>query len=242
MKVRSLFISDCHLGCDHVNSDKLLNLISSIECKYLYINGDFIDGWALKRRFRWKNEYNTILQKILRMSRKGVNVTYLWGNHDDFMQPFDAHYFGNNFFISREAVHETLTGEKIIIMHGDQFDGIISKSKWLQKIGSVLYEYSLVLNKVFRYFKFSLSNFLKQKAKEAVKYIGSYENAVVNYCNKKNYKTIICGHIHKAEDKMMQNVRYINTGDWVESNTFVVETLEGKLKLINYEDFIRNSN
>lgn len=242
MKIRSLFISDCHLGCDHCNAEKILHLISLTECNYLYIVGDFVDGWALKRKFKWKNEYNTILQKILRMSRKGVNVKYLWGNHDDFMEPFNLHSFGNNFLISREAYHETLKGEKIIIIHGDQFDGIISKNKWLQKIGAVLYEYSLILNKIFRFFKFSLSNFLKQKAKEAVKYINNYEKAVVEYCKKRNCKIILCGHIHKAEDKVIEGVRYINTGDWVESNTFVIETLEGKLVLMKYEDIIRNSN
>lgn len=237
---RSLFISDCHLGSDHSNHDKLLKLLSNIQCEYLYIVGDFIDGWALNRKFKWNSNYNIILQKLLRLSRKGTKIFYIWGNHDDFLNSYNDYFFGDNILITREILHETKNGDKILILHGDQFDGIISKNKWLQKIGAVLYEYSLLINKLFRIFKFSFSNFLKQKAKEAVKYINNYEDTVVNYCNKKNNKTILCGHIHKAEDKIMNGIRYINTGDWIESNTFVIETLDGDIKLIKYEDIENN--
>ncbi len=238
MKVRTLFISDCHIGSDYCNHEKLLKLLSEIECEYLYIVGDFIDGWILSRKFKWHSNYNTILQKILRMSRKGTQVYYVWGNHDDFIEPFTGIYFGENVQVVRETSHVTLNNEKILIIHGDQFDGIVTKNKWIQHIGSVIYDYSLAVNKLFRVFKFSFSNFLKQKAKEAVKYISNYEQTVVNYCKNSNHDSILCGHIHKPECNFIDGINYYNTGDWIENNTFIVETTDGKIELIKYENTI----
>ena len=238
MKVRALFISDCHIGSDYCNHEKLLKLLSEIECEYLYIVGDFIDGWILSRKFKWNNNYNTILQKILRMSRKGTQVYYVWGNHDDFIEPFTGMYFGENVQVVRETSHVTLNNEKILIIHGDQFDGIVTKNKWIQHIGSVIYDYSLAVNKLFRVFKFSFSNFLKQKAKEAVKYISNYEQTVVNYCKNSNHDSILCGHIHKPECNFIDGINYYNTGDWIENNTFIIETTDGKIELIKYENTI----
>lgn len=240
MKVRALFISDCHIGSDHSNHEKILKLLSNIECEYLYIVGDFIDGWLLNRKFKWHNNYNTILQKILRMSRKGTRVYYVWGNHDDFVESFTGFHFGENIEVIREIVHVTNKNEKILILHGDQFDGIITKNKWIQHVGAIIYDYSLAVNKLFRFFKFSFSNFLKQKTKEAIKYIGNYETTVVNYCKSNNCESILCGHIHKPNQEKINGINYYNTGDWVESNTFIIETLEGDIKLLKYEDIIWN--
>lgn len=234
MKVRSLFLSDVHLGSDYCNHEKLLELISIIECENLYIVGDFIDGWALKRRMKWHSNYNTIIQKILRMSRKGVNVVYLWGNHDDFLEPFDGFYFGSKITIVRETVHTTLKNERILVLHGDQFDGIVTKNKWIQHIGSIIYDYSLSVNKLFRIFKFSFSNFLKQKAKEAVKYIVNYEKSVVHYCKNSAYDSILCGHIHKPECTVIDGINYYNCGSFIvgENTSYIIETLGGDIKLI----------
>jgi UDP-2,3-diacylglucosamine pyrophosphatase LpxH len=242
MKVRSLFISDCHLGSDHCNHEKLLKLLSEVECEYLYIVGDFIDGWLLSRKFKWNSNYNTILQKILRMSRKGTQVYYIWGNHDDFVETFNGFNFGDNIHVVRETCHTTLNNEKILIIHGDQFDGLVTKNKWIQHVGAIIYDYSLVVNKLFRIFKFSFSNFLKQKAKEAVKYISNYETTVVNYCRNSGYDSILCGHIHKPEITTIEGVKYYNTGDWVESNTFIIETTDGDIQLLKYENTIWSSN
>jgi UDP-2,3-diacylglucosamine pyrophosphatase LpxH len=192
----------------------------------------------LSRKLKWNSNYNTILQKILRMSRKGTQVYYVWGNHDDFIEPFTGIYFGDNVQIVRETSHVTLNNEKILIIHGDQFDGIVTKNKWIQHIGSVIYDYSLAVNKLFRVFKFSFSNFLKQKAKEAVKYISNYEQTVVNYCKNSNHDSILCGHIHKPECNFIDGINYYNTGDWIENNTFIVETTDGKIELIKYENTI----
>jgi UDP-2,3-diacylglucosamine pyrophosphatase LpxH len=242
MKVRSLFISDCHIGSEHCNHKKLLQLLSNVECEYLYIVGDFIDGWLLSRKFKWNNDYNTILQKILRLSRKGTKVYYIWGNHDDFVEPFTGLHFGDNVAVTRQTIHITSKNESILILHGDQFDGIVTKNKWIQHIGAIIYDCSLSVNKLCRIFKFSFSNFLKQKAKEAVKYIGNYELTIVNYCKSNNCNIILCGHIHKPEYKIIDDITYINTGDWVENNTFVIETVEGDIKLIKYEDIIWGAN
>ena len=131
-----------------------------------------------------------------------------------------------------------------LVMKNDllKFDGIVSKNKWIQQIGAVIYDYALMINKLLRFTKYSFSNFLKQKAKEAVKYISNYETTVVNYCKNSNYDSILCGHIHKPEINTINGINYYNTGDWIENNTFIVETLDGDIKLIKYEDFIRNSN
>lgn len=234
MKIRSLFISDVHLGSEHSDHEKLLEILSNVECDFLYIVGDFIDGWALKRKFRWHKNINVILQKILRMSRKGTKVFYVWGNHDDFMEQFNEINFGENIKIVRECDHTTIKGEKLLIIHGDQFDGIIGDNKWIQKIGAVIYDYSLCANKLFRVFKFSLSNFLKRRAKKAVKYISNYESVLANYCRDNGYDGVICGHIHQAECRKINKTNYYNCGSFIinENSSFLIENLEGEIKLI----------
>ena len=164
MKVRALFISDCHLGSEYCNHEKLAKFLSEIDCEYLYIVGDFIDGWLLKQNFKWHNNYNLIIQKILRLSRKGTQVYYVFGNHDDFLEHYNGLHFGDNITLCRETDFEAVNGKKYLIIHGDQFDGIVSKNKWIQHIGSIIYDYSLLVNKLLRFTKYSFSNFLKQKA------------------------------------------------------------------------------
>lgn len=221
------------MGTEHCNHEKLLKLLSEVECEYLFLVGDIVDGWALQRRFKWHQNYNTIIQKILRMSRKGTQIVYLYGNHDDFLQSFDGFNFGENIVIKREIGHITAKNQRLLILHGDQFDGIVSNHRWIQHIGAVIYDISLSLNVFFKIFKFSLSKFLKNKAKEAVKYIGSYESVVANYCKLNYYDGIVCGHIHAPVIKNIDDIKYYNIGDMLEHNTVLVETLDGELKLIN---------
>jgi UDP-2,3-diacylglucosamine pyrophosphatase LpxH len=168
------------------------------------------------------------------MSRKGTQVYYVWGNHDDFIEPFTDMYFGDNIQVVRETSHTTLKNERILIIHGDQFDGLVTKNKWIQHIGAVIYDYSLAVNKLFRVFKFSFSNFLKQKAKEAVKYIGNYEATVVHYCKNSVHDSILCGHIHKPECTVIDGINYYNCGSFIvgENSSYIIETLEGEIKLI----------
>jgi len=206
--------------------------LSEIECKYLYIVGDFIDGWLLSKRFKWHNNYNLIIQKILRMSRKGTQIFYVTGNHDDFLDQYCGLHLGDNITICREIIYKTLKDKKYLIIHGDQFDGIITQHKWVQHIGSFIYEFSLGLNKLFRIFKFSFSNFLKQKTKEAIKYINNYEFILSDYCKNHNCDGVVTGHIHQPENKYINDIHYLNCGDWIENNTSIIETLDGEFKLI----------
>lgn len=232
LEVRALFISDVHLGSEFCNHQKVLDLVSNLKCQYLFIVGDFIDGWILKRKFRWKNNYNTIFQKILRLSRRGTSVVYITGNHDDFLHQFNDINLGEKILITRESNYTSFLNHKYLLIHGDQFDGIITNSKWVQKIGAIIYEVSLSFNWLFRKFHFSLSGFLKKKAKEAVKYIASYENSVAEYCKNNNYYGIITGHIHCPADKKIDGIHYLNCGDFIENNTAIIETLEGEFKII----------
>lgn len=231
MKVRSLFISDCHLGSEYSNHTVLLDLLRRVECDYIYLVGDFIDGWLLKNNFKWHQNYNIIIQKLLKHSRKGTKVIYVWGNHDDFLSSFNGYMLGD-IKICRSVYHTTNKGKEYLIIHGDQFDGIVTKHKWLQKVGARFYELSLYMNKITRLFKFSFSKLLKSKAKEAVKYISNYETAVINFVKSKECHGVITGHIHSPADYIKDNVHYLNCGDFIESNTFVVESLEGDIKLI----------
>ena len=230
MKVRSLFISDCHLGSEYSNHEAVLNLIRDIECEYIYIVGDFIDGWLLKNNFRWHPNYNTIIQKLLKHSRKGVEIKYIWGNHDDFLSYFDGYFLGD-IKICRTTFHKTIRGKEYIIIHGDQFDGIVTKHKWIQVVGAKFYELSLALNKISRLFKFSFSKLLKNKAKEAVKYIANYEEVVINFVKNSKCDGVITGHIHKPANYTKDGVHYVNCGDFIESNTCVIETTDGEIKL-----------
>ena len=232
MKVRSLFISDCHIGSQHCQHEKLLNLISNVECEYLYLVGDIIDGWALQKRIKWEKNYNVFFQKVLRLSRKGTIINYCVGNHDAFLNSFCGSSFGG-INIVKEVVHSSLSGKEFLVVHGDQFDGLIANAKWIQKIGSIIYDFSLIANKILTIFKFSLSNFLKQKAKSAVKYIANYENAVIEYCKKYSYDGIICGHLHCPVIKKIEDVEYLNIGDFTENNTAIVEELDGEIRLIH---------
>jgi UDP-2,3-diacylglucosamine pyrophosphatase LpxH len=233
MKYRSIFISDTHIGGEFCNSAKLLDFISNVECDYLYLVGDIIDGWALKRRFRWYPSHNIIVQKILRMSRKGADVIYCYGNHDFFLKSWENLEFGN-IQIVRETIHTTAKGEKLMVLHGDQFDGFIASHKWMQQIGAVIYDLSLKLNVLSLLFHFSLSKFLKKHAKQAVSYINKYEAAVAEYCRINNCDGIVTGHIHNPSISKINGINYYNCGDWVEPghNTVIVETIEGNIELL----------
>ena len=156
MKVKSLFISDCHLGNDFCNHQELLDLLKNIEADNIFIIGDFFDGWSLKRKFKWHNNYNTIIQKLLRMSRKGSEIYIIYGNHDDFLESFNEYSFGN-IHIKRSHIYSSINNGDLLLIHGDQFDGLISKHKFLVKLGSVIYDYSIALNYSLRFLKFSFS-------------------------------------------------------------------------------------
>ena len=239
---RSVWISDIHLGTKHAQVEELLNFLRVVDCKYLYLVGDFIDGWELKFRWFWRDDYNVLIQKLLRKSRKSTKVIYISGNHDEFIEQFMGMKFGN-VTIARQVIHTAADGKKYLVIHGHQADGLTHFNHLLEKLGSHLYnwilDFNLYLNRLRRACGFgywSLAAYLKFKAKSAVKFVTEYEGTLAAMARKQNADGVICGHIHRAEMKMIDGVQYLNCGDWVESCTALIEDFDGRIKLIHFHE------
>ena len=239
---RSVWISDIHLGTKHARVAELLDFLRVVDCKYLYLVGDFIDGWELKFRWFWRDDYNLLLQKILRKSRKGTKVIYISGNHDEFIEAFADTRFGS-VKIARQAIHIGADGKKYLVIHGHQADGLTHFNHLLEKLGSHIYNWILDFNLYFNRLRrmcgfgyWSLAAYLKFKAKSAVKFVTEYEDTLAAMARHQKTDGVICGHIHRAEMNMMGDVEYLNCGDWVESCTALVEDFDGKITLINFHE------
>lgn len=216
MKIDALFISDVHLGARGVESEKLLEVLKKYEPEYLFLVGDIIDGWLLKKRFYWKQSYTNVIRKILSYSKNGTKVIYITGNHDEFLRQFPFLELGNI------EIHNEYEFKGTFITHGDLYDGVV-KLKWLGMLGSVGYDMAIYIDRKLKSlgFKRSLSKFLKDKVKEAVKFITSFEEQLAYQSKLRYCHTVICGHIHTPEDKMVDGVRYLNCGDWIENKTYI---------------------
>jgi len=237
MKYKSLFISDVHLGLQYTNLNMLLDVLKDNEFENLFLVGDIIDGWKLRRKFEWGELENRFIQKIFKLARKGVKVYYTQGNHDEFLYKFDGQHFGG-IEIKEKIIHTTVKGKRLLVLHGHQFDGIIKCNKWLQKIGASLYEYLLRFNVNFNILRhkfglgyWSLSKYLKHKTKEAVNYINSFEDTIKSYAKTYKVDGVVCGHIHTPRISL-GDINYYNCGDFVENASYLVETLQGDIKLI----------
>ena len=235
-RYRSVWISDIHLGTKHAQVD----FLRDTECRYLYLVGDFIDGWQLKTKWHWQDSYNVLIQKLLRKSRKETQIIYLPGNHDEFLEQFLHVTFGSVQF-AREVIHTAADGRRYLVLHGHQFDGIIQFNRLLDRIGTRLYgwilDFNLCFNRVRRRLGigyWSVAVYLKYKAKAAVKYVSDFEDAIVQAARKHNVQGVICGHIHRAEIKRVGEIVYMNSGDWVESCTAVVEHHDGRLEIVHW--------
>ncbi len=238
--VRAIFISDLHLGTPGCQASALLDFLKTYSSEQLYLVGDIIDGWQLRRRWYWPQAHNDVIQKLLRKVRKGCKVIYVPGNHDEFAREFLGHSFGG-IEIVEEAVHETIDGRKFWVIHGDYFDGVIQCAKWLAYVGDNLYEFTLKLNRYLTSLRtrlglpyWSLSQYLKYKVKTAVNYVLSFEQAVAAEASRRGLNGVICGHIHHAEIRDINGVTYCNDGDWVESLTALVEHFDGSIELIHW--------
>jgi UDP-2,3-diacylglucosamine pyrophosphatase LpxH len=239
---RSVWISDVHLGTKHAQVDKLLIFLRDCECRYLYIVGDFIDGWQLRHKWHWEDSYNVLIQKLLRKSRKHTRVIYITGNHDEFVDQFVNVRFGSVTF-AQQVIHTAADGKRYLVVHGHQCDGIAHFNHLLDRIGTRLYDiildFNLHFNRVRRLLGFgywSVSAYLKYKAKAAVKYVSDYEESLAQMARKQNADGVICGHIHRAEIREIHGVRYLNSGDWVESCTALVEDFDGTIRLLHLHD------
>lgn len=217
MKIEALFISDVHLGSKGCNADELLSVLKKYEPKKLFIVGDFIDGWLLKSRHYWKKDFTNVIRKILTMS-KNTQVIYITGNHDDFLRHYTPLELGKNIKIVDEYVWNSY-----FITHGDLYDGVV-QMKWLGVLGGWGYEVAIGIDRTLKRFgyKKSLSKWIKQKVKNAVKFIVSFEKQLVYQAQKRNCTGVICGHIHTPEIKTYNNIQYINCGDWIENNSYIV--------------------
>jgi UDP-2,3-diacylglucosamine pyrophosphatase LpxH len=240
MKYRAIFLSDVHLGIKYSRVDELLKFLKENECDTLYLVGDIIDGWALKRKWYWDAKSNLLIQKILRKARHGTRIVYITGNHDEFLRFFDRPMTFGNIEIEEEVVHTTANGKTYLVIHGDKFDGLLNKMDWISHIGSFLYDGVLwmsdKLSKLRRKMGmqyWSLSHVIKFKVKEAVKFMNGFETALSNEARRKQMDGVICGHIHHACFKMIDGIEYYNCGSWLEHCNVVVEHMDGRMEIIN---------
>ena len=239
-RFRAIFISDLHLGTPGCQANELLAFLKAHPSDYLYLVGDIVDGWQLRRRWYWPQAHNDVVQKLLRRARKGCRIVYVPGNHDEFARGFIGHQFGG-IEVVEDAVHVTTDGRRLWVMHGDYFDGVIQCAKWLAYVGDNLYEFTLKLNRYLNHLRarfglpyWSLSAYLKQKVKKALNYVTDFEVAVANEARRLGHQGVVCGHIHRAEMREIDGILYCNDGDWVESRTALVEHHDGRLELLHW--------
>lgn len=229
-RVEALFISDVHLGSKGCNPKTLLKMLGKYEPKKLFIVGDFIDGWVLERKFKWNQHYTNVIRKILSYSKRGTEVIYISGNHDEFLRMYDDLDFGNIKII------EECEWNNYLITHGDKFDGVV-KLKWLGKLGAFGYELSVFIDRILKKigYRKSLANLLKEKVKNAVKFIARFETELIKEAKRKECSGVVCGHIHKPNDSIIDGIHYLNCGDWVSNNSYIVYD-DGEFELLYEKD------
>ena len=239
---RTVFLSDIHLGTRGCQAELLLDFLRHMTCEQMFLIGDIVDGWRMKGGWWWPQTHNDVVQKILRLARKGATVTYIPGNHDDRVRDFCGVHFGG-VVVARDAVHQTLDGRRFLVLHGDEFDGVVRHAPALALAGDLAYRIVLTLNthvnRLRRRLGFgywSLSAFLKSKVKNALQFIDHFEQAVADEARRRGVDGVICGHIHKAEMRDIDGVAYINDGDWVESCTALVEHVDGRLEILRWAE------
>ncbi|QMW24744.1 UDP-2,3-diacylglucosamine diphosphatase [Sandaracinobacteroides saxicola] len=240
LRYRTVFISDTHLGTAGCNADLLLDFLKSIETETLYLVGDIIDGWRLKKGWYWPTRHNDVVRRVLKMAKKGTRIIYVPGNHDEVLRDFVGLNFGDVEIVA-EAIHHSADGRKYLVLHGDEFDGVVLYARWLAFLGDHAYALLLRLNiwfnaarRAFGLPYWSLSAHLKAKVKNAVEYICRYEEAVAHAARERGADGVICGHIHSAEIRDFNGILYMNDGDWVESCTALVEHADGRMKILDW--------
>jgi UDP-2,3-diacylglucosamine pyrophosphatase LpxH len=241
-RFRTVFISDTHLGTRGARSDFLVDFLRRIECDKLFLVGDIIDGWRLRKSWYWDELADETLRLILQKARNGTEVVYIPGNHDEMFRawlPLGLEVGGIK--LKLEDTHLTADGRKLLIIHGDEFDSVVRYAKFLALLGDWAYTTALMVNHWFNagrrrlgYPYWSLSAWLKRQVKEAVKAIDRFESALSHEAARRGFDGVVCGHIHHAEMRMVNGVLYINDGDWVESCTALVEHEDGRLELIDW--------
>jgi UDP-2,3-diacylglucosamine pyrophosphatase LpxH len=239
---RSVFISDTHLGTRGCRSDFLADFLRRLKCQRLFLVGDIIDGWRLRKSWYWDENHDEVLRLILGLARSGTEVIYIPGNHDEMFRawlPMGLEVAGIKLL--NEASHTTADGRRLLVIHGDEFDSVVRYAKFLALLGDGAYTVALVVNRWFNalrrklgYPYWSLSSWLKRQVKEAVKAIDRFEVALAGEARRRGFDGVVCGHIHHPEMRQVNGVLYINDGDWVESCTALVEHQDGRLELLDW--------
>lgn len=248
LSYKTIFISDVHLGTEDCKIEEVNHFLKHTHCEKLVLNGDIIDGWSLARRGGWNEKHTRFVRLVLKkLEKRGTEVIYLRGNHDDILTRFLPLYFGKLRIVD-EHIHEGTKGNYLVV-HGDGFDAVTINHKWLAVLGDIGYQTLLKINRVYNKYRawrgkeyFSLSKAIKAKVKSAVSFVGKYEEQLQNFAAKRDCSGIICGHIHTPDDKMVGDIHYLNSGDWVESLTALVEYDDGRFEIIDYKEFCRRLN
>ena len=240
--VRAVFISDIHLGTRSAQAERLIDFLRYCEADLIYLVGDIIDFWRVKRGPHWPQTHNDVVQKLLRRVRKGVRLVLVPGNHDEALRDYIGLRFGG-IEIHRDIVHTTKKGRRYCVLHGDEFDVVVRTARWLAYLGDHGYEFALWLNNPLNWLRrhlglgyWSLSAYLKCRVKRAVAFIGAFEETVALETRRRGLDGVICGHIHHASDRTFGGIHYLNCGDWVESCTAIVETAEGELSIVHWPE------
>ena len=239
-RLRSVFISDVHLGSRDSRAGELLQFLASVEVDYLFLVGDIVDLWSLRKNFYWPQQHNEVLRAILGKAREGARVIYVPGNHDNDMREFCGSVFGN-LEIRRKYVHSTADGRELLVMHGDEFDAAVKCSRWLARIGGGAYELAMRLNRGVNVMRrvlgmpyWSFANYLKLRLKNAVRYVEAYEHAAAHAALQRRLHGIVCGHIHRPGIRTIDGVLYCNDGDWVENCSALIEDMAGRLSICSW--------
>lgn len=243
-RYRTLFLSDLHLGMRGCRAERVLDFLRHHEAETYILVGDVVDGWALARRWHWPQAHNDVIQKLLRLVRKGAHVVYVPGNHDGWARQFDGLAFGG-VDVRRETVHVTADGRRLLVLHGDEFDGLIRLAPWLSVLGSRAYETAIRLNTVVAFARerlgydyWSLAGALKSRTKTALQYVGRFEEAVARRAAREGVDGVVCGHIHRPEMRTIASADgptlYLNCGDWVENCTALAEHVDGRIELLRW--------
>lgn len=243
-RYRSVWISDVHLGTKGCRAEALCQFLKEYDCDTLYLVGDIVDGWRLKKNLFWPQEHSNVIRRILTKAKRGTKIVYVVGNHDEFLRKLiDGQLQLGNITLTNEWIHETADGRRMLVTHGDLFDIVTRYHTWIAKLGSAAYEKMVDLNKIYNdvrgYFGgpyWSLAAFLKHRVKSAGVYIREFETALSRECQRRDLDGVICGHIHNAVIRDIDGVTYHNCGDWVESGTALVENQNGLIEVIHYAE------
>ena len=242
---RTVWISDTHLGTPGCNAEMMLDFLRSVECETLFLVGDIVDGWQLRKGWYWPPRHNDILRCVLKKAKHGTRIIYIPGNHDEAFRDYAGLNFGG-VEVVLEARHLTADGRRLLILHGDEFDGVVLYARWLALLGDHAYTVLLKVNAVFNRVRriwgmpyWSLAAHMKKRVKNAVQFISSFEEAVARAAAERGADGVVCGHIHTAEIRQIGSTTYYNDGDWVESCTALVEHADGRMEIVNWADLKR---